>query len=325
MAKIIPDNTANGILFAPGTEPAAIRSRLDRLFEKLNAAYPDKVIVGLYKDHKKWGEAITELYRQLGYQDANTFLAAYGYTVKKGASGRPKSTDPMSIIAQLKTLYPNGTTMSVGDLQKAHPDFPWKTLQIKSNEYFGMTFSKYLAKEGILIAEKATSLSSKNGENGVAELIKVLKQRYEGKPKPADLKTLIAKNPDLPLTNLNKVVRTLFGTTAGAYLTQAGILPCSNSPSEEDMISDVSALNCGCGLTWRYLYTTLIPGKSSSRFPKRTAIQQSTRLQKQILRTRKPASGRSLRVSARIYSNISCLEGPICPLIGHSYIFPIPC
>lgn len=107
--------------------------------------------------------------------------------------------------------------MSVGDLQKAHPDFPWKTLQIKSNEYFGMIFSKYLAKEGILIAEKATSLSVKNGENGVAELIEVLKQRYEGKPKPADLKTLIAENPDLPLTSLNSAVRTLFGTTAGAY------------------------------------------------------------------------------------------------------------
>lgn len=239
MAKMIPGNTTNGILFAPGTEPAAIRRRLDRLFEKLNAAYPDKVIVGLYKDHKKWGEAITELYRQLGYQDANTFLAAYGYTVKKGASGRPKTLDPASIIAQLKMLYPNGTTMSVGDLQKAHPDFPLKTLQVKSNEYFGMTFSKYLAKEGILTAEKATSLSSKNGENGVAELIKVLKQRYGGKPKPADLKTLIAENPDLPLTNLNKAVRTLFGTTAGAYLIQAGILPCSNSPSEEDKLAAI--------------------------------------------------------------------------------------
>lgn len=39
------------------------QERLDILFPKLNQAYPDKKISGLYKDHKKWGETVTELYR----------------------------------------------------------------------------------------------------------------------------------------------------------------------------------------------------------------------------------------------------------------------
>lgn len=38
-----------------GKEPASIKKRLDILFPKLNQAYPDKKILGLYKDHKKIG------------------------------------------------------------------------------------------------------------------------------------------------------------------------------------------------------------------------------------------------------------------------------
>ena len=64
-----------------GKEPASIKKRLDILFPKLNQAYPDKKISGLYKDHKKWGETVTELYRALGYPDGTSFLEAYGLTV----------------------------------------------------------------------------------------------------------------------------------------------------------------------------------------------------------------------------------------------------
>lgn len=61
-----------------GKEPASIKKRLDILFPKLNQAYPDKKISGLYKDHKKWAETVTELYRALGYPDGTSFLEAYG-------------------------------------------------------------------------------------------------------------------------------------------------------------------------------------------------------------------------------------------------------
>ncbi len=129
MGKTISSKIPDGVLYAPGAEPAAIKNRIDRLFEKLDGAYPDKVVIGLHKDHKKWGETVTELYRQLGYPDGKAFLTAYGYSVGTGASGRPSSVDPDAIIAQLKKLYPEGTSMSFGDLQKAHPDIPLKSLQ----------------------------------------------------------------------------------------------------------------------------------------------------------------------------------------------------
>ena len=40
-----------GVLYRPGEEPEALRNRMQRLFAKLDEAYPDKVIVGLNKDH----------------------------------------------------------------------------------------------------------------------------------------------------------------------------------------------------------------------------------------------------------------------------------
>ena len=239
MGNTISSKIPDGVLYAPGAEPAAIKNRIDRLFEKLDGAYPDKVVIGLHKDHKKWGETVTELYRQLGYPDGNAFLTAYGYSVGTGASGRPSSVDPDAIIAQLKKLYPEGTSMSSGDLQKAHPDIPWKSLQNKSNEYFGMTLTKYLAKEGILTSGRAIGPSGISDEKEATELVETLKKRYEGKDKPTELKTLIADNPDLPISSLNKVVSKLFGTTTAAYLTQNGVLQSNKGISDEDKLAAI--------------------------------------------------------------------------------------
>lgn len=69
-----------------GQEPENIKKRLATLFAKLNEAYPNKVIRNLERDHHKWAETITELYRALGYPDRKAFLEAYGYTVEHVAS-----------------------------------------------------------------------------------------------------------------------------------------------------------------------------------------------------------------------------------------------
>lgn len=100
--KINEGTLPSDVLYKPGNEPVNIRRRLDRLFEKLDQTYPDKVVVGIHKDHKKWGETGTELYRKLGYPDGKSFLNAYGYTMTALAGGRPSSTDPSSIVGRRK-------------------------------------------------------------------------------------------------------------------------------------------------------------------------------------------------------------------------------
>lgn len=143
------------ILYAPGEEPEAIRRRMNTLFAKLDATYPDKRISGLYKDHKKWGETVTELYRQLGYPDNTSFLEAYGYTVVDNKGGRAVTVDPDAIIEELKRRYPNGAgRVSVTALAADNPDLPWKTLSNNAIKSFGMSLSEKLKAEGIIGGEQ---------------------------------------------------------------------------------------------------------------------------------------------------------------------------
>lgn len=144
---------SSSVKYAPGKEPESIRKRLDRLFAKLDSAYPDKLISGLHKDHKKWGESVTELYRLLGYPDGNSFLTAYGYTLVNSVGGRPAG-DPMEVVLELKRRYPNGPTSStLLELIDENPDLASKfsNLRSRSEKFFGMTLAKYFVQEGLLL------------------------------------------------------------------------------------------------------------------------------------------------------------------------------
>ena len=134
-----------------GGEPAEVKKRMEDLFRKLDRAYPDKVICGMSRDHKKWGETVTELYRLLGYPDSRSFLKAYGYTVKN-ASSRPK-TDHEAVMGELKKRYPDGSGFAtVAQLEQANPDLrpSMKTLQNQANQLFGTSFKEHLIREGLL-------------------------------------------------------------------------------------------------------------------------------------------------------------------------------
>ena len=135
-----------------GQEPANVKKRIDTLFQKLDGAYPDKVIVALGQDHKKWDETAREISKQLGYENKTDFLIAYGYKIEKLYAGRP-SGDHMAIIEELKKRYPNGSPFQkIPDLAEANPDLApkFKTLSNKAKELFGMPLGKYLLAIGLI-------------------------------------------------------------------------------------------------------------------------------------------------------------------------------
>lgn len=147
------NSNATSVLYPPGEEPENIRQRLDRLFAKLDYAYPDKIIVGLNRDHRKWGEAVTELYRLLGYPDSSSFLSAYGYSHPNSTGGRPAG-DPMEVVLELKERYSNGPTCTtLLELEAENPDLSSKfsNLRNRGEKFFGMTLAKYFVQEGILL------------------------------------------------------------------------------------------------------------------------------------------------------------------------------
>ena len=202
-----------------GKEPANIKKRLDTLFAKLDSAYPDKVISGLQKDHKHWAETVTELYRLLGYPDSETFLNAYGYTVKRAAAGRPKGNSE-DIIEELKRRYPDGIPFSkISEIAEANPDLKatLKTVQNNANKLYGMSFRDYLTQLGLLNQGKKKSQAERLNHRKIKEepiilteeqYLELLKQRYADKENlPRDITQLCAENPDIPVRKLNKYLR----------------------------------------------------------------------------------------------------------------------
>ena len=71
------------IKYFPGWEPEEIRAQLDELFAKIDACFPDKVIVWYRWNHAEWDEAANYLSKTLGYSRGIFFLHSYGYTVDR--------------------------------------------------------------------------------------------------------------------------------------------------------------------------------------------------------------------------------------------------
>ena len=217
-----------------GQEPERIKKRLDTLFPKLDEAYPDKVIRGLQKDHKKWAETVTELYRALGYESNTAFLEAYGYTVEHGAGGRP-GNDHMAVIEELKKRYPNGSGFrKVNQLMEANPDLAskFKTLNNNANTLFGKSLGDYLKEIGLLGGE--TSVEDKTemlarDRQRLEVKIEELKKRYADKPLPTSIPQLKSENQDLKISAIDMKIRNLLGENPVEYLRQTGLLGEKNS------------------------------------------------------------------------------------------------
>lgn len=210
---------------AKGNEPLNVTTKLNNLLNDLKATYPDGVVRNLQRDHKKWAEKVTFLYRELGYPDGDSFLNAYGFTVERNITGRPKSNDYSAIIEELKKRYPDGPEFSkVSDLEKANPDLApsLKTMANNATELFGTSFKDYLKKIGIL----------KGSSGSIDDIIAELKKRYSDKKPPETINELISDNKDIVNTGFGNFVAKQCGETAANFLQKNGLLCKKERPSE---------------------------------------------------------------------------------------------
>lgn len=233
-AVILNNSSLSDVICQPGKEPERIRRRLDRLFEKLDIAYPDKVVRSLHKNNKKIGETVTELYRLLGYPNGTSFLNAYGYTVSSDAHGRP-TNNAGEIVAELKRRYPNGAACSkMADLHKDNPDLSSKlrTLSNQADKLFGMTLAKYFIQQGILVGKTEAQHDLE---------FEKLKCRYADKPFEGAINELQTANPDIDWTSINKY-HMLSGSPDSfkLFLKNAGIIT-ERKISVEEKLSALTA------------------------------------------------------------------------------------
>lgn len=218
-ARVSNKNIPEGVIYPPGEEPEKIRQRLDNLFAKLDAAYPNKEIIinDLRKNHDSWNDTIVSLYRVLGYPDKDTFFEAYGYSFVREKGGGIAS-DPMIVINELKRRYVDGPKCkTVDELRADNPDIAvkFKNLQNNANKFFGMSFIKYLIEQGILVGKT---------EKQYAELIDTLKLRYSNNPFGGTLQELQKENPDINLEELRNHLRAKVDVSFKEFLTNEGVL-----------------------------------------------------------------------------------------------------
>lgn len=193
--------------YKPGAEPPKIRKRLDTLFQKLDAEYPTKEIVGLSTKHKKWAETVSELRKILEYPDNSSFLAAYGYSVGEGAKGGRPSNNADLIVEELLQRRPEGKPYrDMSQLREMNPDMSGKikTLSNSSNKLFGKKISEHFFEIGLIANARVVTEEEANRRAEAQELgktiLEALGRRYpSGSTLPTSFGDLCGENPDLPI------------------------------------------------------------------------------------------------------------------------------
>lgn len=220
-----------------GCEPANVKVRMNTLFAKLDDAYPNKVIIGLCTEHKKWDENARELSRLLGYESKNDFLIAYGYEIEAKATGRPQITDADAVIAELKKRYPNGSGYySLEKILSENSDLRGKikTLSNTAQKTFGMPLKDYLLAEGILMKRPTKEDALLEYEVLLDKFFLDLGTKLQGLdyiPNSIDqIKNLF---PELDIRQAKQCVRHLYGTQKAMeeILEERGLLEV---PANED-------------------------------------------------------------------------------------------
>lgn len=175
-------------LYKPGEEPEALSQRVRSFFAKVDEYYPDKRIEGLHNAHKKLGERLTALYRELGYSSGEEMMRAYGYEYIQKADRRDKGTRISELIAELKKRYPNGSGFcSVLELKNANPDLSGtiSSLQIKKDMFI---------KEGIISGSVLPT--AEDFELKCSELLLMIREKYPDGPQWTNQMGLTSAMPE---------------------------------------------------------------------------------------------------------------------------------
>ena len=222
--------------------PESEQRVLDNLLRDLNETYPDKVIVRLQQDHKKWYEKVTRLYKNIGYSDRNEFLAAYGFTVEQAKNGRP-TDDLNAIIEELIVRYKGDKFVtSVDQLKEENPDLApkFKSIQNKSKELFGMSFNAYLKEKGVFQSDKSAAEARKEDiKKRVDEILDELKSRYFGKNLPYTLNQLQAENKDIKdIQRIGPWIIDIYDIGSADYLKRIGLLEEDKTSIYEDKLNE---------------------------------------------------------------------------------------
>lgn len=170
----------NSVLYPPGAEPDAIRSRIEYILDVLTAEYPDRLITDvLSQKHKQIYKSLAGLSVWMGYGSIGNMLNAYGFMGVFGEAGR-RAVDSDLVIRKLQERYegkPKPTSLTKLLFDNPALKGSLKTISNRSQELFGMPLHRYL--EGIsLIQPTQKERLSQMAKNRI-EIVAAIEQAYE--------------------------------------------------------------------------------------------------------------------------------------------------
>ena len=216
----VPEPVIDDALPVPESEKVV----LSHLISDLNNAYPDHIVSGLNRDHKKWDEKVTRLYKNIGYASRNEFLNAYGFKVEILKNGRKQENDWQSILDTILEGYEGDkTAKNIPQLREENPDIApkIKSLQNKAIELYGMPLSQYLMEKGVL---KEGRIITKKTKEGLDSLLDRLKEVYKDKEKPTTVTRVDIDNPELNIQSYDNIAHNAYDKTLKDLLLENGII-----------------------------------------------------------------------------------------------------
>lgn len=204
-------------LFMSGASrgPLSLEERRERAVADLKNYYPDGRIARLDADHKKLGERLRKLYRELGYSSRREMIESFGFEMPSEKGGRPRSCDFETVLAELQRRYedegkPRPRTTKA--LFEENPDLAehYEALNSGARKFFGRSLGKELEARGLVDrgssrssdAEAARGARVERRESETAELLAALgdmEQRLADVPvdeRPSTLTSLCERFPE---------------------------------------------------------------------------------------------------------------------------------
>ncbi|WP_346674534.1 hypothetical protein [Enorma phocaeensis] len=233
----------------PATRPASRKLTLDERRERaitdLKKYYPDGKVARLDADHKKLGERLRELYKELGYSSRQEMIKSFGFEMPDSKGGRPRSLDVEAVLTEIQRRYEDGsrpkprTTKALFD---ENPDLSgyYEALNSSARRLFGRPLGKEFAARGLI--EKAPAKREPSGEGRAA---RAKKPAYSAEEILAALNDMEQRLADVPFEEKPTTMAALNrlfpeyeelvakGRKRGVFskeiLTQRGILRLSDS------------------------------------------------------------------------------------------------
>ena len=239
------------------TSDADILSKLPTVLQKLDEAYPDKVVGDFRNDNQHWYRVMMQIVKIQGYDSKESFLKAHGYTLKQAPNTRSDAAKETMLQKKLSNLLKK--------LDEAYPDKniyglasrhgSWATTASELAKELG-----YVDRDAFLVANGYTLLpyppvgnQNKCEEGGTTDtasyagagrpahdrmaIIEELKRRYPSGSEFTSVDDLFAANPDLASKKktLANTAKESFGMPLGKYLKSIGLLVGSASVKKDEI------------------------------------------------------------------------------------------